>query len=264
MGGYVDSDCRRLFLDEIMDGVTRETDCGEEEEWCDACVKRRGRPRRGVAHGEGRGTREPSVEEVMAIQRLERRGQATRQRMEEQGGELDGREVRHLLERWKRECVVCWINQTGAPQHSLRVCQEEDAADAREALEGLKRERVIEYARYSCCFRCGCPPEFCEGWEEGGNGWGQTGQPCSYEDVMLGFFQGVGWTGAEVYDEWLRRMQGKGAMVEVEREDGEADEWEKGGSLVEFLGRKRGKLDRNELIYEFVWLGRRVEGLGGC
>lgn len=175
--------CRRIALDQYLDGDEQRVECGGEEAACDVCRRRRAADEM-LDGADDDATREESeVDAMVAAAEVEHeqiRESAQSERME---GARRQDEVTALLQWWKGRCPVCVMTGEGhsAWSHPIAQCGRAEARAIRAELQVKMR-----YAAYSCCFRCGVPQWACPNMavrEDGG--WRYSGAgPCGYEDIM--------------------------------------------------------------------------------
>jgi RecQ family ATP-dependent DNA helicase len=212
--------CRRVYLDEEMDGRRDRIGCEDGEEACDVCVgalakvaqqdevgdgevdmsssriqsgpaevQRPGRHSRPRASGE-------TVEPVSQQDRDEFQAQA--EQREQQKARIDNRvkdeghdswDLENQLDRWVDRCPICQVRNCSGQRvdtrHTLDECTDEqhDAVVAQvKILEGLRFER------FSCCTRCAVPQKVCAHWQEVAEGrqrFREAGAvPCQYDKVV--------------------------------------------------------------------------------
>jgi hypothetical protein len=187
------------------------------------------------------------------------RGVAGRKRVRFAGqvevGGLDG--LKQQLDRWSRQCVVCFLTGGRAAEqqmpHTVWECQQEVAEgirmDSRYMEDGLRAVQAD-----GGCAECGVPRVLCERWQWGGRREESTGR-CQYAGVMvstmiavaaLGRVEGRGRVGA-----WLRRdgLDPRGDEREVFRWFGKKVPWE--------------GVEAGQAVTVFMMLARMNGGLRG-
>lgn len=189
--------CRRVVLDETMDGGVERTGCREEEEACDVCHRLRMDEEVDGSEGGVRGD-----EDEVAFQAAERQaawaadeGMRLRRRMGEE------RETwKRQLETWGGSCVVCRVLRREDDGHRGDECPGMvtglDAATPFGAAVRAK-ERAMKQAlfrrqgmdEYSGCGKCGIPQGWCNRFEgiEGDEGRFRLrrGGYCQYGGVLV-------------------------------------------------------------------------------
>jgi hypothetical protein len=166
-------------------------------------------------------------------------------------GGLDGLEQQ--LERWSKECVVCYLvgGDEAGRGHTVWACRQAVAEgvriDSRHMEEGLQAVRAG-----GGCAGCGVPRVLCERWQWGGR-WEESTGRCQYAGVMvstmvamatLGRASGRGQVGA-----WLRRDG-----LDPRGDEGEVCRWF--GKKVWWEGVEAG-----QAVLVFMMLGRMNGGL---
>ena len=182
--------CRRVVLDTGMDGRTDRVWCEEGEVRCDTC-ERREALEAAEAGDECWGFEESKEEAGMGLG-FTAAGRAIREGQE-------AAELRRLLEEWAEVCMGCWLAEAEDAEHRFNECLVKgecwervraEAGGFREGLFGAWR-----LGRFSGCFYCGIPQEWCESWRaegEDGGRYRRTGGRCQYkgvlETVIMGFW----------------------------------------------------------------------------
>ncbi|KAG8630425.1 hypothetical protein KVT40_002044 [Elsinoe batatas] len=200
--------CRRMMIDEYMDGVLARGECEGDEERCNVCrEEEEGEEEEGgeeEGEGEGREEEEGEGEEeeeegegeivrVASSMRSSRDVQVVeedriewrRQQMDRQIGSSsqveqsreDGMkwaDLERYLREWDGRCGFCHVRWGGRvdDRHRFVDCKREESLEGREAFF-LVRKRV-EYEGYCACFQCGAPQGMCRRWIEARDGGWKT------------------------------------------------------------------------------------------
>jgi len=230
---YLDSvGCRRITLDEYMDGLSGAQSCGPREERCDRCES-------GFSHQpEPRGV-PPSVTERTPATPHGSAGpvlllRQARHRQQEMERYIDG------LAALKDCCLLCRVHGLGSWQHSLSGCRQVhkwEFINAKRAVLQITKRQWIK--KYDACYRCGQPQSICS---PEGSGWA-----CEFGDLVMPGVFGVQ-QAAEKGDPWLQREFG----VSFERGE-ECLQWA-GGS---------NELGGERCVNGVLVLARLIERWGG-
>jgi hypothetical protein len=147
-------------------------------------------------------------------------------------GGLDG--LRQQLERWSKECVVCYLvgrdEGDSGRRHTIWECgqavADEIRADSRE-MEG----RMRAVAAGGGCTGCRAPRTMCERWQWGAR-WEESAGRCQYEGVLVSTMMAMATLGQadgrRQVGRWLRRdgVDPRGSEEEVSRWFGKQIWWE--------------------------------------
>ena len=268
--------CRRVVLDEYMDGVMDRMQCDDQEAPCDVC--------RGI-HGDDHGDEEENNgeedqtdddPESMAMsmedsedhpmgdhsesttasiedsddeidtefrQEQQQREYIRRQRqmqVSHEGSEME--ELQQQLRRWHNQCPVCWI-QRRDHRHNLMQCSHENSRRAQKVYQDTRQR--IRYEKYSCCFHCGLPQGICQRYEQrASQGFWEVipGMHCQYPNVVMSTLIGLMIENENnIGDRIVQQMQNDGI-------DSEKDE-----EINRWLGKKIrwGGFECNQMTREF-------------
>lgn len=226
------SSCRRLLLDEVMDG-SGPGPCEAGEAACDACASAKQSKGPGSGDGEEEGT--PSTR-GMFRQQQQQSASAMRLRAEHVRKDAEEAEYfRRQLVEWMDRCFLC-----GGNDHSVRVCgllESEQGASLREWIRSVKKEyfQGKKMERFSGCFRCGLPQEICGRWRFIG-GEGEQFQEVKAQDCLCPELV------AEAYAAGLQFIPGQATAIM--------------GELLEADGQEID-LDDDEAVWQ--WLGSRTK-----
>lgn len=182
--------CRRVKLDQYLDGNVATVCCAEGQEACDNCEIERRRVVREVGGGvrvaeseeEENGLED--MEMILAADMVEyTEQQKQRERQQSKYREVRMAAAERILGLWQRleklreRCVYCHYYGLGEEkEHVFGTC----LRSVEEYSIYLKAKNSIRYARYSGCWRCGCPQWICSAHIPGGSG------QCEYVDIVLG------------------------------------------------------------------------------
>ncbi|KAJ9129553.1 DEAD-like helicases superfamily protein, partial [Pleurostoma richardsiae] len=172
--------CRRVIIDQVMDGRGDRSQCEDGETCCDWCQRQEAAARSYETALE----EEEMMEHFTQVKRQEQGSRtAVRQRRREsneQAAELIG-----FLERWSETCLLCaygGVEAAHGPDECSWDWTEVEVEVERFRTAMWKKQR---FAAYSGCFNCGLPREVCESWSR--NSAGQlirTKQECQYSGVV--------------------------------------------------------------------------------
>ena len=215
--------CRRVILDQVMDGFMGRERCQDDEETCDICQNKEEEAARQVVRdrvvsqfdrdddsgpildaGDDRGSeasideaRVPDPSQVTMEEELEFESQvrerawvsiqvASQQRQEAIGV----RELREQLHRWSGICPLChWRGHWTGIEHRIEDRRKEAAtiATISQDIRKLMKEKRM-FQAFGCCTWCGVPQSVCEKWrprEEGG-GWEEVPHGrCQHRGVLV-------------------------------------------------------------------------------
>ena len=236
------SRCRRVVLDEYLDGNTARRRCTEGEERCDICSSvdnvRESEQETGLGfRGDiaGLGFEEDRREQEGFTRQGRERSTARRRRNEATSKQsLDIEELISAMERWKRVCVICRLAGRES-RHSISECDSNIGRQAEQERKGAQRR--IRYEQYAGCVKCGLPFAVCSRWtakQEGGGWVMKAGGWCQFYGILFGVLYGVKWGRREIWGRFIERLRGRG--VDIEREEailGYLGGREKGGEQVE-------------------------------
>ncbi|KAK1837415.1 hypothetical protein CCHR01_19963, partial [Colletotrichum chrysophilum] len=114
--------CRRIVLDEVMDGRVDRSGCEEGEEACDICQQRASEVM-WADDGDGHGARDD--EEIRAAFETSQQAGQFRQwqaRAERSGLGEEGESFKQQLARWAGRCTYCGIRRRESDGHTLDDC----------------------------------------------------------------------------------------------------------------------------------------------
>lgn len=275
--------CRRVILDQVMDGRMSREACEEGEEQCDVCQEREKESRRQVARERiinrlgqeddgivdaedsgfvGAGSEIGGLSQAVSAEELEfytqEQQRAWAQHVVTEQRRQEGREVEMLavfLERWKLHCPLCLVRGDESRGHHIQECLAEGADLVREGVEDLRKR--IRFEPFSCCYYCHVPQAICQRWELGGDEgrWRKSSsQGCQFEGVVM---EGV--IGAlHVAEKWVI-----GLIYDMAQEDG-VDIKAGDDTPHKWLGRRLewGGIEASRLVQVF-WIVARKFGSDG-
>ncbi|KAF5484112.1 Bloom syndrome protein-like protein [Colletotrichum fructicola] len=256
--------CRRIVLDEVMDGRTDRSGCEEGEEACDMCQQRASEVM-WADDGDGHGDRDEEIR--AAFESSQQAGQFRRwqARAERSGLGEEGETFKQQLARWAGRCTYCGIRRRESDGHTLDDCPGRGeqawgwtAQYRRQMEEAMFDGRRME--NFSSCFHCGLPQGWCQRWEPLGEDGGRfrevEGGSCQYQGLMVAMFAvatiGVG---SRVYEETVRAMRRADGLEEWASSEKEVYEWL--GQMIQWGGVQSSKLCR---LTSQLWQ-RAVEGV---
>ena len=221
---YVDGQgCRRVQLDEYLDGDATRTQCQEGEAVCDRCsIARQDRtPVPGLVSTAPRqqpATPDKFVESSTLVvagrsspeRRFERREREQAQADERRVEQARDRQawyskLRDRLFQWKNVCVVCY-QRGDASGHPISRCQHADGKRAE--CERKRAHREIRYPDMHVCFRCGVPRVMCDRWSNDGRAraYEANGKErvCQFYGVLVGVIYGIKYGYPNVWRKWVK------------------------------------------------------------
>jgi superfamily II DNA helicase RecQ len=196
--------CRRVILDQVMDGRMDRERCEEGEETCDVCQGKDEEERRqAVREGVIRRLNEEIDDSVSVVvdqaddnssevsidqgfqherpridiadelefesQEQERRwvGVQVGKRRRQEG--VGVRELSEQLDEWHGICPWCyWQGHSHGIEHQIQECGYKEAAEiyriSQEIQKEIKGKRLFE--KFGCCTWCGVPQAICEKWKQ--------------------------------------------------------------------------------------------------
>ncbi|KAF4474120.1 Bloom syndrome protein-like protein [Colletotrichum fructicola Nara gc5] len=243
--------CRRIVLDEVMDGRVDRPGCEEGEEACDIC-RQRASEVMWADGGDGHGARDEEIR--AAFESSQQAGQFRRwqARAERSGLGEEGETFKQQLARWAGRCTYCGIRRRESDGHTLDDCPGRGeqawgwtAQYRRQMEEAMFDGRMME--NFSSCFHCGLPQGWCQRWEPLGEDGGRfrevEGGSCQYQGLMVTMFAvatiGVG---SRVYEETVRAMRRADGLEEWASSEKEVYEWL--GQMIQWGGVQSSKLCR--------------------
>lgn len=195
---YLDSHrCRRISLDDDMDGRKDRQQCETGEEKCDFCEQYPRGLKRLAADDEYseeetvqetvQGAKE-SIDEQMAVMAAEQRriDIGVRRKTETMAYELE--RLQTFFDRWKEGCVICLAITGSSEDHVWEECpvvRPEEVECMRKEVHWLES---IPFQAYSRCNFCWAPQAICYSWEEKMRTQGsfqlRNRGACQYVDVL--------------------------------------------------------------------------------
>lgn len=255
--------CRRIGLDEYLDGRLDRERCEEGEEKCDWCggddrSEDEEDGEEGSKDGEEGSEDEESDSEradaVFERQEMERMGIRQRRREEQRQLGQELKEMEGMLMECQDRCASCMLAGREDGKHRLWQCGHIEGQalmkEYRRFRGQLRRDRVME--KFSGCGWCLVPQAWCDRWErvedEGEMYAERKGRRCQFDEVVMSMYVGFrrGVEGfAEEMDERVRgRFPEEGRGVEEKR-------WKYVGERMMW-----GEMETNRLLWE-IWQGWR-------
>lgn len=213
---YIDTQqCRRMVLDQFLDGDQGRNRCQKDERPCDLCQQRRARrsaafvPTAVFEGDQIHSTRDAGATSSIAraVEQIDRdRAQPDHRRREgirdRQGWQ---QAMQRRLQEWKNRCVVCYSQYTN-DAHPISRCLGELGKMANEERQSVQRR--IRYPRGHVCFRCGVPRAICSRWSVDGQvREAETGTVCQFYGVLIGVVYAAKHAYPDVWKEWEREVQ---------------------------------------------------------
>ena len=279
--------CKRVVMDEYMDGETKRTTCQPGEQFCDVCrgrgakrvrvvdasegaepaFKRRCGSRRGEGlQQQGGGVQQQS--EWQSRREFEQEGQQfaaieSRRRSDriEQGTIAD--QIEALFDEWKVECSICRVyGRQNEDQHQWRQCPY--GLLEMGLVEKVKKHLVeVRWSTgYICCRQCWAPQAICHSFEpidSTGRMRYRKGQgKCQFIGVLL---EAVAIMMAadrkDAITNWIEEKAQQAGTTEQER----GSDWE--GIVKPWLGSRisRGGVEMSGMCYLFwQWAANKTSG----
>jgi len=261
--------CRRVVLNEYLDGREDREGCEDGEEWCDVCIGLSWVPddhpvgsepesmeeqdegdERHLMLGDVEGEDGLSMREQQEYdaQRQDRLTIRVRRKGQIRDEDEEAKALLRPLNEVKRLCAVCTKNGSRFNVHPIYWCGEEDEAmpKYRKMKELIRKGKTME--DFGGCVRCFVPQAWCNRWEEnpedeGGWRMKKGEEKCKYTNVVLGWFL------IFIKDEGFRdgltaRMREGGFNIE------------KSSEVLKYVGQRKkwGGLETWVLLQEF-WQG---------
>jgi len=196
--------CRRVVLDEYLDGRKDRRRCEEGEEQCDVCNEMMGLNEEEIVEDAVQEKeRRSSTQDESGLNLMERQEYNSQQherlsirvgrneQKREEGEEAE--ELLRELEKMKGLCPVCTENGSWSNVHPIFYCQESDDAVAEyQTMKKLIRECKM-MKDFEGCTWCFVPQAWCNRWEENEEeegGWRLKVKEtkCKYTDMVLSWF----------------------------------------------------------------------------
>jgi len=258
------SRCRRIPIDEEMDGRKDRQRCEPGEEKCDLCQQKPGGMKRaaieeekGKREGELAGQakakiqkRNQEVEERMAAIAMEQRRieMGRRRKVEQTGFELE--KLQAQFERWSQGCAICMACKGRVEGHGWKDCPAASVIQLqRMQNKGLWLDKVV-FEPYSRCNFCWAPQSICNLWEEKMHVHGafqrRRNASCQYIGVLKYAVAAILVFRDQYCWEWLEGEQKKKGFIYGSKEE----------RLVKWLG-KKVKLNGREMSemcrFFYIW-----------
>jgi RecQ family ATP-dependent DNA helicase len=277
--------CRRVVLDEYLDGRTDRKSCEDGEASCDVCKSLQNN----MSGDENETDDEDMNDEAAAwmvydfesesheideghdmsqiheqhdqylqdeFRYQEQRMKLVHRREVERMGK-DGPVIEKLVRRlqhWGELCSICVVAGEDY-EHDFAQCTSLRSAEAHSWAERVAT--TIQFAKYSGCFKCGVPQAICNRWQmklEGAGFERNDLSDCQYARVMIRMLGGI-YTGrgSRIRERWADRMR----KWEIDIEDMMA--------MMRYLQKKHlgeykeVQRESNNMVWEFFWLSQQIE-----
>jgi hypothetical protein len=260
--------CRRIVIDEIMDGATTRIHCEEDEEACDCCqwerfdweAHERGRHTtegdsggggRSIAEQEGVADKEKELFQAM-LRGVEWQSHRVRERVSQEAADME--RFQDIYRRWRGVCAACRTEEGLDDEHNAEGCVykgREGWSRVQARAEEIRRELFTKkrIRRFAGCYTCGWPQQMCQSWEadrsDGGRLIRRRGIECGEKDMLIEQVATF-WTICEMRDEDFSAFLQRSVGGLGEEED-----------IWEWMGRRCmiGELEGNHLCKAwFVWI----------
>jgi superfamily II DNA helicase RecQ len=179
-------ECRRVVLDEVMDGSADRETCTDEEAACDVCE---GNAKPEDIQAVGPEERSRDVVRSMEADGIQQR-ERLRLRREQEWAESAG--LRELIELVAANCLCCWLagHDTEHGHYDCPYREGELWSDVEEKTQDLRRSVTkARWAQYSGCFSCGLPQAWCHQWAVTGDDDGKftrvVGKECQFGTTLF-------------------------------------------------------------------------------
>lgn len=260
--------CRRIVLDEIMDGYTTRTACEEGEAACDICKRLLDEEERDalIAMAADEEDRLDADAQQIAENFERTRRQAWFARWTAAQNAMRASEVGEMFEAqlalWADCCVVCRFSGGEDYHHTMGECPSRGGARW-EAVEAIRRgiyQTMFEekrFARFSGCFHCGLPQAICDRWaseeEDGGRFHSSGRQACQYDGVVVQALAGASAYHYEEVTEMVERMMAEDGF------DGEGED-----RMYSWMGRRVrwSGMETNQMCRVFYMICQHIEEMG--
>jgi superfamily II DNA helicase RecQ len=247
MGQYmVLQQCRRLVLQQYLDGAPAPVSCTDGQAACDWCTTQAAL----AASTEAVRVAEAAAAAlVVADERhlqQQRRLPNTR-RKEAARNQAQRREwTERLLERWKGRCLVCAASGHD-DHHTVLRCPQHHSAQAHAMVNQLLRR--VHYDKHIVCFRCGISREICYRWSADGRQRAEPERACQFYGVLAGIVGSVPLAYPSLWQQWQRMAVSQGWIARSSDD------------LVPFWGQKHDMDGQqgSQLQATFIWLTERFE-----
>ena len=239
-GFLAGTQCRRIAIDEEMDGRTDRSGCETDEERCDVCMEE---PKRGYIEdsdsdrsdsrrkrvrmsreseddrtvervgsdreGSEAGDETISREETMFRDEFRREQQQheihRRREIERRMAEgLYVRDLRQRFEAWSGVCVICKAYGIDEREHRWPDCTRYPSYPA-EMKAGIAWIEEIRFEKFGCCFDCWAPQEICQAWEaiQPGRYRPRKEIACQFPDVIKEAFVAIHQAKHDQIEPWI-------------------------------------------------------------
>lgn len=185
--------CRRLVLQQYLDGTAHTSPCQAPQTPCDWCQQQ--------DEDGGHVVAAPSTAEAAAERSIARQRSAPLQRRR-QGLHVVAHQherTRHLIERWKGRCLPCAM--AGAnDQRIVLHCSRPASRACLPAVQQIQRE--VRYVSHLVCYHCGVARELCDRWSADGRIRVEPAVPCQFYGVLAGIVGSMPRVCAPIWRQW--------------------------------------------------------------
>jgi superfamily II DNA helicase RecQ len=181
--------CRRVVLDQVMDGRIDRERCEANEERCDVCQEKDDEEQRQAVRE--RVIQQWSDDMEFESQEQERAWVTAQVRQRRRQEWMEVRELREHLDEWSGICPWChWQGYSYGIEHPIEDCRHPDAVEVSRISHGIEKEIKDKrlFQKFGCCTWCGVPQAICEKWtaKEDGGGWEEVkGGQCQYPGILV-------------------------------------------------------------------------------
>jgi superfamily II DNA helicase RecQ len=219
---FVHGRCRRVALEQSMDGNFERSGCMPDEEACDLCDGRQQE-----AHDESSAALDDDQQcqpEWSRQDDIPQQGAQDEMRFSQQDQErcwidfhvrererqeaYEVEELERQLDRFNNQCIYCYIHGIPSTMHSIDRCTTQGVQviqqGVKEFIQNVQEKKSFE--RFSCCLYCYVPQAICQRWkhkEEDGRWEEDSSEDCQYKNVIIPAFWSMVTFGGEQEMEWL-------------------------------------------------------------
>jgi superfamily II DNA or RNA helicase len=266
--------CRRIVLDEVLDGRSDRSECEVNEEKCDLCSRSQAVPEaileavpeaileavpeailEAVPEAILEAVPEAIPEAILETRPISPSNMVNIGEQEQQKTQLNYRqntassvlipiELVLKLNRWSEHCPRCLVKREG--------CDCPRAEISKLAISRAEIRRRLNFARHSGCWECGVPQSICPRWSVIRNGGYQRreGVDCRWPRVLTEFLAYQLQTEDVSFWDWISTLAPRYSIVLNSQEQ-----------VLQLLGKKygAGEIETNQLCRAFWILGPLTE-----